>query len=129
MSLRYSNPSSPPLHVQPIPPCHITSLTPAQLLRTCHQVLHEAYPVLYTENNFILYIDNNVVSPKAIPLTLTSGSFRTLQRITKGIQLVRLFTADLQDILLSFPRLKIPGIEETCYGRSTFTDLWNVNQT
>jgi hypothetical protein len=83
----------------------------AQLLRTCHQVLHEAYPVLYTENNFTLYIDNNVVSPKAIPLTLTSGSFRTVQRITIGIQPVRLFKADLQDILLSFPRLKILGIE------------------
>jgi hypothetical protein len=83
----------------------------AQLLRTCHQVLHEAYPVLYIENDFTLYIDNNIVGPKAIPLTLTSGNFRTLQRIAMGIQPVRLLKADLQDILPSFPCLKILGID------------------
>lgn len=83
----------------------------AQLLKTCHQILNEAYFILYTENNFALYLNNNLARPKAIPVLLTSGNFCTLGRITISIQSARLLGDDLQDLLVSLPLLRTLSID------------------
>ena len=89
-----------------IPPHPLT----AQLLRTCHQILDEAYYLLYTENNFALYI-NNMANSKNIPLSLISGNINMLQRITIGIQSVQLFREDLYLLLYSFRVLQVLAID------------------
>jgi hypothetical protein len=83
----------------------------AQLLRTCHQVLDEAYCILYTENNFVLYMDKNITRPRSIPLCVTSGNVSRLHRIAISIQSVSLLKDDLQDLLDSVPLLQVFGID------------------
>lgn len=83
----------------------------AQLLRTCHQILNEAYYLLYTENNFALYMNNNMAHSKKIPLSITSGNIKMLQRITISIQSVQLLREDLYHFLLSFPFLQVLGVD------------------
>ncbi len=83
----------------------------AQLLRTCHQILNEAYYFLYTENSFVLYINNNMASSKKIPLSLINGNINMLQRMTISIKSIRLLREDLHHLLISFPFLQILGVD------------------
>lgn len=83
----------------------------AQLLLVCHQLLDEASLILYTENNFTLYIDENVVRPRAIPVSITGGNISKLQRITISIHSVQLLRQDLSNLLSSLPSLQTLGID------------------
>lgn len=83
----------------------------AQLLQTCHHVLLEAYAILYTENNFTLFLDNNVVKPRAIPLLVTSGNISGLHRITIGLDSISLLRGRLVDLLLWLPFLEVLGVD------------------
>lgn len=83
----------------------------AQLLRSCHQILNESYPILYIENKFMLYLDNNIASPRIIPLSLTKGNVCELQSVTISIQSVHLLEDDLQILLSALPFLRVFGID------------------
>jgi hypothetical protein len=63
------------------------------------------------DNNFTLYMDNNIASPRKIRLSLTSGNLRTLQSITISIQTAPALKNDLQDLLSFFPSLQVFGID------------------
>ncbi len=83
----------------------------AQLLRISHQILDESYPVLYMENKFTFYLDNNIARPRTIPVLITSGNIRGLQSLTINMASVQLLANDLHILLSALPLLQILGID------------------
>jgi hypothetical protein len=79
----------------------------AQLLRACHQILVEAYPILYHENKFTIYFDNNTAGRRAIPFSIMDGKICELRSITISIQTIRSLNHNLEGLLLSLPFLQV----------------------
>lgn len=90
-----------------ISPCSLS----AQLLRTCHQVLKEAQPILYKENSFTLHLRNHVPIPREIAIKITSGNLRTLRRVVISIDALPTLGHALHQFVNCFPSLEALRIQ------------------